>query len=200
MKQCIATPLMNRLPAADLCEPCLLIVQRFERFFATPVTDVPQRDPGSGRTQLVAALLMFWHMCVVFVMEGSHYNEEGFLPQLHWSEDLIAFEEPFLCPLHHSQPSVTAALSVRSGDLAATSSILCMVHSYCSPFRSITDTVLLLKQAAILSPSLFQHTSKMPPRPLYVLTSLPSFTFQMSTILSKEPLARYLRTGPLEMS
>jgi hypothetical protein len=60
---------------------------------------------------------------------------------------------------------------------------------------SSTATVLLEKHAATLVPSAFQHTSKMPPWPRYVLIKLPSFTDQMCKQRSKEPLARYC---PLE--
>jgi len=60
---------------------------------------------------------------------------------------------------------------------------------------SITQTVLLEKQAATLSPALFQHTSKMPPLPRYVLTRLPSLTDQICRQRSKEPLAKYSPFG-----
>lgn len=59
-------------------------------------------------------------------------------------------------------------------------------------FRSMTATVLLEKQAATNLPLRSQHTSKMPPCPSYVFISDPSCTFQMSSVLSKEPLAKYL--------
>lgn len=61
--------------------------------------------------------------------------------------------------------------------------------------RSTTHTVLLLKHAATLSPSLFQATSKMPPSPWYDLTSCPSSTDQMCIFLSKEPVASHLGGG-----
>ena len=56
---------------------------------------------------------------------------------------------------------------------------------------SITDTTLFEKHAATLVPSGFQHTSKIPPCPRYVLTRLPDRTSQMWRHLSNEPLARY---------
>jgi hypothetical protein len=40
--------------------------------------------------------------------------------------------------------------------------------------KSITATVLFEKLAATLLPSLFQHTSKIPPSPWNVFTSCPS--------------------------
>ena len=42
--------------------------------------------------------------------------------------------------------------------------------------KSKTQTMLFEKQAATLSPSLLQLTSKIPPFPVYVFTILPSFT------------------------
>jgi hypothetical protein len=53
----------------------------------------------------------------------------------------------------------------------------------------------LAKHAAILSPSLFQQTSKMPPLPAYVLTILPSFNDHMCKDLSRDPLAIYSPLG-----
>lgn len=61
--------------------------------------------------------------------------------------------------------------------------------------KSKTQTVLFEKQAATLSPSRFQQTSKMPPLPRYVLTRLPSLTDQMCRHLSNDPLARYSPVG-----
>lgn len=61
--------------------------------------------------------------------------------------------------------------------------------------KSKTQTVLLAKQAAILSPSLFQHTSNMPPLPANVLMILPSFNDQMCIDLSRDPLAKYSPFG-----
>jgi len=61
--------------------------------------------------------------------------------------------------------------------------------------KSRTHTVLLEKQAATLSPSRFQQTSKIPPLPRYVFTRLPSLTDQMWRHLSNDPLARYSPLG-----
>lgn len=61
--------------------------------------------------------------------------------------------------------------------------------------KSITQTVLLEKQAASLSPSLFQQTSKMPPPPLYVLKTFPSLTDHIWRHWSRDPLARYSPLG-----
>lgn len=61
--------------------------------------------------------------------------------------------------------------------------------------KSRTQTELSAKQAAILLPSLFQHTSKMPPFPEYVFTILPSFSDHMCIDLSKDPLAMYSPLG-----
>lgn len=61
--------------------------------------------------------------------------------------------------------------------------------------KSKTQTVLLAKQAAILSPSLFQQTSKIPPLPVYVLTILPLFSDHMCIDLSRDPLAKYSPFG-----
>lgn len=57
------------------------------------------------------------------------------------------------------------------------------------------QTVLFEKHAAILLPSLFQHTSKMPPLPLYVFKILPSLTDHMCRHWSREPLAKYSPPG-----
>ena len=61
--------------------------------------------------------------------------------------------------------------------------------------KSMTHTVLLEKHAASLSPSLFQHTSKIPPPPVYVFTIFPSFIDHMWTHWSSDPLARYSAFG-----
>lgn len=61
--------------------------------------------------------------------------------------------------------------------------------------KSKTQTVLLAKQAAILSPPLFQQTSKIPPLPAYVLTILPSFNDHICMDLSRDPLAKYSPLG-----
>mmetsp|Transcript_17207 Transcript_17207/g.60471 ORF Transcript_17207/g.60471 Transcript_17207/m.60471 type:complete len:250 (-) Transcript_17207:1250-1999(-) len=45
--------------------------------------------------------------------------------------------------------------------------------------KSTTETTLLEKHAATLSPRAFHATSKMPPPPLYVRTSTPSLTLHM---------------------
>ena len=50
--------------------------------------------------------------------------------------------------------------------------------------------MLFAKLAATFVPSAFQQTSNIPPCPLYVLTSEPSFTFQICKHLSNEPEAR----------
>jgi hypothetical protein len=55
--------------------------------------------------------------------------------------------------------------------------------------------MLLAKQAATLSPSLFQQTSKIPPLPVYVFTIFPSFTDHMCMHLSIDPLAKYSPLG-----
>jgi len=62
-------------------------------------------------------------------------------------------------------------------------------------WKSKTQTILFEKQAATLSPSLFQLTSNIPPFPVYVFTILPSFTDHICTYLSIEPLARYSPLG-----
>jgi hypothetical protein len=69
----------------------------------------------------------------------------------------------------------------------------CFSGSYI--LKSKMQTVLLAKQAAILSPSLFQQTSKMPPLPLYVLMILPSFKDHICMDLSGDPLAKYSPLG-----
>lgn len=57
----------------------------------------------------------------------------------------------------------------------------------------MTATVLLEKQAATYLPLRSQQTSKMPPCPSYVFMSDPSCTFHTSSVLSNDPLARYLQ-------
>ena len=58
--------------------------------------------------------------------------------------------------------------------------------------KSRTKTVPSDADAPTLSPRLFQHTSKIPPVPLYEWTSFPVSVLQMWTHLSKAPpLARY---------
>lgn len=61
--------------------------------------------------------------------------------------------------------------------------------------NSATQTVLFEKQAAILSPSLFQQTSNIPPVPLYVFTTFPSLVDHMCKLWSKDPLAKYSPFG-----
>jgi len=55
--------------------------------------------------------------------------------------------------------------------------------------------MLLLYAAATFVPSLFQQTSKIPPSPLYVFTSSPFCTSQISSLLSNDPDARYFPSG-----
>jgi len=71
---------------------------------------------------------------------------------------------------------------------------LLVLHRYYI-LKSKTQTVLLAKHAAILSPSLFQQTSKMPPLPVYVLTILPSFNDHMCMDRSRDPLTKYSPLG-----
>lgn len=61
--------------------------------------------------------------------------------------------------------------------------------------KSKIQTTLFEKQAPILSPSLFQQTSKMPPLPTYVFTTFASFTDHMCMHLSNDPLAKYSPFG-----
>lgn len=65
----------------------------------------------------------------------------------------------------------------------------------CHILKSRTHSVLFAKQAAILSPSLFQQTSNIPPLPVYVFTIFPSFKDQTCMDLSRDPLARYSPFG-----
>eukprot|EP00474_Spongospora_subterranea_P004151 CRZ04609.1 hypothetical protein [Spongospora subterranea] len=60
---------------------------------------------------------------------------------------------------------------------------------------SKTHTTLSAKQAATLLPSLFQHTSKIPPFPLYVFMIFASFTDHIFKHLSNDPVAKYSLFG-----
>ena len=62
--------------------------------------------------------------------------------------------------------------------------------------KSRTQTVLFAKEAAILSPSRFQHTSKIPPAAARnERTIFPSLTDQTCRLWSTDPLARYSPFG-----